>query len=166
MSYANPKLTSSANANWQTPECVLERVRAIGPIVLDPCTVDANPCDATVIITPPDDGLALPWAEGLITGLTYVNCPYGRPLPKWVNKCAIEGAQGCEIVLLVPARIDTRWYAQACNTARAKCEWSGRLTFKGADHPAPFPSALFYWGPSPWLFCHCFAGAGRVEVMR
>lgn len=160
---------SSAKHDWQTPESVLELVRKVGRIGLDPCTTPANPCAADGICTLPDlDGLKADWLRACVfgNGLAYVNPPYGRALPRWVDKCACEGAAGCEVILLVSARPDTAWYDLAKTSANALCEVRGRLRFKGADAGAPFPSALFYWGPSPFLFCHVFQVLGRVEVMR
>jgi phage N-6-adenine-methyltransferase len=152
--------------DWQTPDCVLDRVRQLGPIALDPCTTEDNPCGARYWFCPPTDALQRQWLQ-TPGGITYVNCPYGRALSSWVAKCADEGARPeAELVLLVPARPDTGWYDRAEKSANALCEWRGRLTFRGAPSPAPFPSVLFYWGPSPWLFCHVFAPVGRVRVLR
>lgn len=158
-------LHSSDRMDWQTPDVVLDLVREVGVIRLDPCTEVANPTGAQEWISPPGDGLSYDWQPAR-SGVVYVNPPYGRSLQTWIAKCCTEGTAGSEIVLLVPARPDTAWYDAAHDSANAKCEWRGRLRFKGAPHCAPFPSALFYWGPQPWLFCHVFAPHGRVEVMR
>lgn len=159
-------LHSSAKHDWQTPDVVLELVRTVGPIALDPCTTDENPCNAGTCIVPPADGMNIPWMPEGGTGIVYVNPPYGREIERWCNKCVLEDLYGCQIVLLVPARPDTAWYDAAMQSANALCEWRGRLRFKGAPSCAPFPSALFYWDPSPWLFCHVFAPHGRVRVLR
>lgn len=42
-------LMSSAKDDWQTPAEVLELVRKVGPIVLDPCTTVDNPTGAALI---------------------------------------------------------------------------------------------------------------------
>lgn len=161
----NNAMMSSEAHDWQTPDNVLGLVRELGAIRLDPCTVDENPVGATVIIAPPDDGLALPW-DGEWTGLVFVNPPYGTALRKWVEKACTEGELGNEVVMLVPGRIDTGWYSTARDSANALCEWRGRLRFRGAPTSAPFPSALFYWGDRPFLFAHVFQAAGNVSVLR
>jgi len=158
-------LLASERHDWQTPELVLELVRKLGPILLDPCTTDDNPCGAVARYV--TQGLDLGWscwADTGQSGLVFVNPPYGRQLGAWVEKATSEAVYGVEIVLLTPCRPDTRWYDHARSTCNAYCEIRGRLTFKGAPHPAPFPSALHYWGPKPWLFAHVFSVLGRVGV--
>ena len=161
-------LHSSERHDWQTPECVLERVRRVAPIAIDPCTSASNPTGAERAFTVEEDGLAQSWGLHLLglDGLVYVNPPYGRELPKWVNKSWSEALEGVEVVLLAPARTDTKWFARASSSANARAFWRGRLTFVGAPHPAPFPSALWYWGDRPWDFCAAFADVAEVQVLR
>lgn len=144
---------------WETPDDLLDLIRQLGPIALDPATTSANPTRADKIFTPVEDGLAQPWTSN---GLVYCNPPYGRELPKWVTKAAMEGAKGTEIILLVPARTDTKWFQVWASTSDVVCLWKGRLTFKGAPHPAPFPSALCYWGPRYSSFKALFCKKGLV----
>lgn len=148
--------------SWQTPEEVLSLVRKVNKIELDPCTTALNPVKADRFFT--KAGLEESWAT-VDGGLVYVNPPYGTHLKAWVKK-ATEESWNAEIILLVPCRPDTRWYDACCVSANAKCEWYGRMTFVGAEAPAPFPSALFYWGYQEYLFCHAFKPHGRVEVLR
>lgn len=156
-------LNSSERMDWQTPDSVLELVRKVGVIALDPCTVPSNPTGALEIIC--ERGLESVWfTDG--DGLVYVNPPYGRELPRWVDKTIASSADGCACILLVPARTDTRWYDAAKSAASALCEVRGRLVFRGAPASAPFPSAVFYFGPQPFLFCHVFQSLGRVQVLR
>lgn len=161
-------LNSSKRMDWQTPDNVLELVRKIAPVALDPCTTADNPCGASKFLH--QEGLFVHW-EPLtpadpFAGLVYVNPPYGRELKHWIEKCCNEGSLGCHIILLVPSRTDTAWYDRAISSANAVCDWRGRLRFKGSKDSAPFPSVLFYWGPSPHLFCHVFQDHGRVRVLR
>ena len=161
----DPVLLSSARHDWQTPDVVLHLVRQLGPIGVDPCTTAANPVQALHWLH--EGGLEADWlALSKRYGPTFANPPYGRELPPWVAKCATEGERGAEVVMLVPHRPDTGWFDLAIRSANAICEWKGRLRFKGAEHSEPFPSALLYWGPRPWLFCHVFARQGRVRVLR
>lgn len=156
----NPALMSSARGDWQTPEIVLEALRqAFGDITLDPCTTYANPCRAKRILTPAEDGLKSPWLQ---CGLIYVNPPYGRGIGPWIQKCHQYRKAGRvdPIVALVPARTDTAWWQD--NPADAVCFWRGRLTFRGAPHPAPFPSALLFWGADESRFITVFNACGEV----
>jgi phage N-6-adenine-methyltransferase len=155
-------LNSSIKMDWQTPDNLLELVRKVGPIALDPCTVVENPTKARFICTPEQDGLKADWSRA--GGLVYVNPPYGRSLASWIDKCADESLYLTEIVLLVPARPDTNWFQGGCKQKGSQVPtvlfWKGRLKFKGAKDAAPFPSALFYWGPRHERFREVFAGKG------
>lgn len=146
-------LLSSDRMDWQTPESVLELVRRVGEIAIDPCTTEDNPVGAWGFFTPARNGLLAQWdTRGLrglgdeAPGLVFVNPPYGRKLPEWIGCCVEWARDGVPIIALVPARTDTRWFESAVRSAQALCLWRGRITFRGAPHPAPFPSALFYWG--------------------
>jgi hypothetical protein len=184
VSFYTTTATSSDRSDWQTPDEVLERVRRVEPIALDPCTTADNPCRAKAICVPPGeagkyasvevgcemvvDGLASPWSRmaSRAGGLIYCNPPYGRDIWRWLEKCVEAGWEDeAEVIALVPARTDTSWWQRYCSPpepAYAVCFWAGRLTFKGAPAPAPFPSALVYWGPRRFRFAEAFASAGRI----
>lgn len=151
-------LMSSARGDWQTPDCVLERVRCVAPIGLDPCTAPSNPTRAAGYYTPLSNGLTQPW-DGVGNDLIYCNPPYGRGIGAWVDKCREAAAAGETVIALLPARTDTRWFPW---DADALCFWSGRLTFKGAPAPAPFPSVLAFWGSDTVPFKLAFRDAGPV----
>lgn len=157
----NSSLLSSESVEWYTPENVLDLVRTVGPIGLDPCAPldKSNPTGARCVYTSEDNGLVRDWRG---CGLVYVNSPYGRALPAWTEKIAREAAAGCEIIALLPARTDTRWWQEHVVTAHALCFWRGRLKFRGAPAPAPFPSAIAYFGPRRGRFCDVFSPHGWV----
>lgn len=165
---------SSAAQDWRTPENVLERVRRIDVIGLDPCGGEGSTVGAiSEFRLPTTDGLVTPWNGH---GLVFVNPPYGREISTWVKRAAYFGWQGgeaCEVVLLVPARVGTNWWheniAGACpgREAAAVCFWHGRLKFVPAPgrpaskaDTATFDSALVYWGHRPWAFEAAMDGAG------
>lgn len=148
---------SSNRDDWQTPQVVLRAVEKLGRIDFDPCSTKQNPVGATVFLTEAENGLKTPWMGGLI----FVNPPYGAQVRKWAQKCTMEAARGNkEIVLLTAARPGTRWYQSALRTAAGVCFWSGRITFVGAEHPAPFDSSLMYWGPRWHYFAHVMSPFG------
>jgi site-specific DNA-methyltransferase (adenine-specific) len=152
-------LMSSVKQDWLTPEEVLTSVRLFDHIVLDPATGPDNPVGADHYFTVEDDGLAKSWGDGLV----FVNPPYGRELPKWVRKARQEADKGCEIIMLIPARPDTKaWQEHIFPTAGSICFWAGRIRFVGAKDPAPFPSALIYWGPREQQFASYFRHLGFV----
>ena len=152
----NPALHSSKKHDWETPGEVWELVTKVAAPrgVYDPCPVGG-------VKEAGADGRT-PWPR--LDALFYVNPPYGRELPKWVDHVIRQAHVKSEIILLCPARPDTRWFHDAWHECRAMCFWKGRLTFKGAPGPAPFPSALFYWGDHPHRFGDVFDGRGIVVV--
>lgn len=119
--------TTWRDGYWTPPE-VLERVRRVGPIGLDPCTGIDNPCGARLVMIEPTeylapagnvlvDGLAGSWlttgADGtqywwrwvglLRPGeVVYSNPPYSRGnLGRWTGMCR---SQGVELVRDGPSR--------------------------------------------------------------
>lgn len=172
-------LMSSASSTWQTPDCVLDLVRQLGPIALDPCTALDNPVGARVWCVAPDawnaerddvhadmylDGLNEEWPTLAKGGLVYCNPPFGRGVSAWLARCRAAAHFGCEVIALVPARVDTAWWNDFCAppAADAVCFWRGRLTFRGAPGPAPFPSAIVYHGPRKHRFADVFSTAGAI----
>ena len=141
-------------------------VRQLGPIELDPCSSGADAVGARIAYTKVDDGLAIDWRVG---GLVYVNPPYGRQIHFWTGKCVEQANMGAEIIALVPARTDTGWF-QECVLfhSTAICWWRGRITFMvdgvKAPAPAPFPSAVVYYGPCVDNFVSAFSGEGQVTL--
>jgi hypothetical protein len=154
-------LLKSDRQDWNTPAEVLDLVRQVGPIGLDPCwnaaglVRAARNLDGAIGCS----GLLAPWGGH---GLVFINPPYGRELVPWAKKIAAEGAAGVEAIALVPARTDTAWWHDHIATADAICFWRGRLTFLGAEAGAPFPSALAYFGERAKRFATVFGPRGWV----
>lgn len=156
----SPALVSSARADWNTPEVVLDLVRKVRTIGLDPCW------EPGCLVQPQkyyrldagQDGAMLPWSG---CGLVFCNPPYTRDLAKWIAKAA----DADEAIMLLPARTDTAWWHDALNVFDVVCMWRGRLTFEGAPHPAPFPSAIWYRGPGPYRFADAFAARGWTVLL-
>jgi hypothetical protein len=167
-------MTSSANEHWNTPAVVRDPILTLGKIKLDPCSNPGSILGAETEFYGPgaatnaQDGLLESWQCG---GLVFVNPPYGRKIVPWITKCAREAditrtsgpgfKAGTEIILLGPARTDTKWFQlEVLPTADSVLLWKGRLTFEGAPAPAVFPSFLAYWGHRPGMFRQAFAGKG------
>lgn len=171
----NPALLASKRHDWRTPEDLLDDVRKLGPIVLDPCTGPDNPVGARRFYTEVDDGLTTPWATEVGEGeVCYVNSPFGRELPRWVARCAEKGRLIREhwgmLVELTPARPGTRWFKQAWKAADAVCFLDGRLCFLDPDfgeagEPAPFPCAVWYYGMGMMRFLEVFEKRGVVAIL-
>jgi len=141
---------SSTSENWETPKALLESLYSVfGAFDLDPCSPTSNkhtaPVKAKVHFTQDDDGLSLPWF-----GHVFCNPPYGKALGHWVAKAYEESRCGNTqtIVMLIPARTDTKFWHQ-CIVGKATIFFlKGRLKFGNVDQVAPFPSCLVVWGGS------------------
>jgi hypothetical protein len=168
-------LMSSAKSDWRTPDNVLDLVRQVGSIALDPATSMDNPTGARVFCVHPrdwipgvpaavPDGLNQVWPELASGGLPYVNPPYGRDIGRWLARCWYVGQLGGEVIALLPARTDTAWWNRfvAPPASQAVCFWAGRLTFVGAPSPAPFPSAVAYYGRRANRFADVFETMGAI----
>lgn len=140
--------SSGENENY-TPISFLIRVCEFfgGDIDLDPCSNSLeNPhCPARLHYTKALNGVELPWF-----GNVFVNPPYSREsLKPFVDKAIQEFEEGRakQILVLVPARTDTKWHLSLKDYSR--CYLTGRLKFENPankGNSAPFPSVLFYMG--------------------
>jgi len=92
--------------------------------MFDPC-----PLRSTV------DGLRIEWKKS-----NFVNPPYSQ-LKRWIEKSITEHAKGKSVVLLIPARTDTKAFRLLFEYGAEITFISGRLRFNGASS-APFPSML------------------------
>ena len=147
-------IPAAANEHWNTSqrdvELVLETFE--GRIDTDPCSNAGSLVPAKHRYTVEDNGLAQPWY-----GRVYVNPPYGRQSIWWVLTALLELRlkRATEVIFLVPARVDTRWWEAGAMQARSICVPRGRRTFEGASAGAPFPVAFIYLGNH--------VGEGRFE---
>jgi hypothetical protein len=145
----------SSRDSWWTPAPLRERLLAEWDI-----TLDAAACAQSRLVADylgPDhvvparrDALVRDWhalAEG---GAVYLNGPYTPSLLRQFLAKAVETAtQGTDVVGLVPASTDTRWWHDHVTSSGADVEFlQGRLRFGGphaTGGPAMFGSALLVW---------------------
>lgn len=128
----------SKSNEWETPWEFFNMLDAEFHFNLDPCATDENhKCDKYYTIA--DDGLSKNWCGHRV----FCNPPYGRDLPKWAKK-AYEESRKPEtlVVMLVPARTDTRWFHEFIYGKSEIRFIRGRIKFVGATQPAPFPSMI------------------------
>lgn len=76
----------------------------------------------------------------------FCNPPSGRAIADWVRKCSMEASRkNTLVVMLLPARTDTKWL-QDHILNRAEVRFlKGRLKFETdgvPDGPAPFPNMI------------------------
>ncbi|MCG8351024.1 MAG: phage N-6-adenine-methyltransferase [Chloroflexales bacterium] len=151
---------SSASPEWYTPSAIIERVQAFfGDITLDPCSNSktAPNVPAATLYTREDDGLSQPWR-----GNVYLNPPYGRAIPEWINRLveAYESGEIAQAIALLPARVDTHWFQPLY--AYLMCNVRGRITFQNAENAAPFPCVIVYLGSNSDHFINAFRDLGPI----
>jgi phage N-6-adenine-methyltransferase len=145
-------LFSSSTTEWETPDNLYNELNKEFHFSLDPAA-NKNNTKCKLHFTKKENGLSEKWQEfdggGYVSSRVFCNPPYGREVGKWVAKADQEFRSGNAelIVMLLPSRTDVKWFHQYIyNKPNVTIKFiKGRLTFKGAKHPAPFPSMLVIW---------------------
>ena len=117
---------SSQRLDWKTPKAVYQTLDSEFAFDFDPCPPN-----------PDFDGLSVDWGNS-----NYVNPPYGREIPKWIEKGYKEYKKGKTVVFLIPSRTDTRYWHDYIMKANEIRFIKGRLKFDDHKNSAPFPSAI------------------------
>ena len=115
-------LLQHASDEWATPKCIYDQAMAKGMY---------DPCPLGVLI----DNLKKDWGES-----NFVNPPYSQLL-RWVEKSIEQHRKGKSVLLLIPARTDTKAFRMLYEYGIEITFITGRLRFNDAG-PAPFPSML------------------------
>jgi phage N-6-adenine-methyltransferase len=101
-----PILFSSATDEWPTPQAFFDKLDRRYHFTLDPCATPEN-AKCSLYFTREQDGLKQDWG----THRVFCNPPYGRrESGKWTRKCFEASQSGALVVLLVPARVDMKWF--------------------------------------------------------
>lgn len=135
------KVHYSSNSNeWATPNYVFNKLKTRFNFTLDPCcTKETARCKKFYTIK--EDGLIQDWSKDI----TFCNPPYGRKIGLWVKKAYEESQKGGIVVMLIPARTDTKYFEKYCTKASQIIFISGRIKFVQGNNkpaPAPFPSCI------------------------
>jgi site-specific DNA-methyltransferase (adenine-specific) len=136
---------SSKTGDWSTPQDFYEKLNwRYGPFDLDPCASTHN-TKCSNFFTEAEDGLSKDW-----TGHTvFVNPPYGRGIDKWIAKGYNTAKdENSKVVMLIPARTDTKYWHNYVMKAAEIHFVKGRLKFGNSDNSAPFPSAVIVFDGS------------------
>ena len=123
--YESGKAALTSNTSeWETPQSLFNSLNGVFHFSLDPCSTDANAkCEKHY--TAEQDGLAHSWEGEMV----FCNPPYGRHIGEWVKKCADE-SKHARIVLLIPARTDTRYFHEHIYRKAFYQFLRGRLKFE------------------------------------
>ena len=130
---------SSKTGEWATPQEFFDKLNwRFGPFDLDPCA-DSHNTKCANFYTEAEDGLSKDWSGHVV----YVNPPYGRGIDKWIEK-GYNTAKGgdSKVVMLIPARTDTKYWHNYVMKANEVYFVKGRLKFGDSVNSAPFPSAV------------------------
>lgn len=126
---------SSKTDEWATPMDFYNNLNEEFHFDLDPCANEYNhKCEKYFTIE--DNGLLQSWAGHNV----FCNPPYGREIGKWVEKAyKTNKKHGNVVVMLVPARTDTKWFHEYIYHKAEVRFIRGRLKFSGAKFNAQFP---------------------------
>jgi site-specific DNA-methyltransferase (adenine-specific) len=130
-------LMSSNSNEWSTPDDLFTKLNDVYNFTLDPCSTHEN-AKCKKHYTKEENGLLQDWSKEIV----FCNPPYGRELPLWVEKAYNENKKGAKIVMLIPARTDTRYFHNFIYNKHKIIFLKGRLKFGGSKNSAPFPSML------------------------
>lgn len=132
----NDLMFSSKTDLWATPQDFFDALDKEFRFETDVCALPEN-AKCAHYFTPDQNGLAQEW-----TGVCWCNPPYGRKIGDWVRKAAESAKAGAVVVMLLPARTDTRWFHDYIY-GKAEIRFvKGRLKFGDATESAPFPSMV------------------------
>lgn len=134
---------SSKTDQWATPQWLFDELNDEFHFTLDVCADETNhKCDK--YYTKETDGLSQAWH-----GTVWCNPPYGRTIGEWVRRAFFASRSGATVVMLIPARTDTRWFHDYIYK-RDNVEirfLKGRLKFGDATNSASFPSMIVIFHP-------------------
>ena len=141
------KVHYTSNTNeWFTPDYIYRPLNERFKFTLDPCcTVESAKCKKFYTVA--DDGLKQDWGQNVV----WVNPPYSRGVQAaFIRKAYESSLQGATVVMLIPARTETKVFSEYCTKASEIIFIVGRVKFisdkGGKPAPAPFPSAIVVFG--------------------
>ena len=141
-------MTPAAKDDWATPQGFFNRLNGEFDFTLDPCASSSNH-KCSRYYTREQNGLKQDWGCHTV----FCNPPYGRAIPSWMKKADAACRNGATVVLLVPARTDTKWFHRIAVNHEVRFI-EGRIKFGDGRGSAPFASILVVMR----------AGAAKPEV--
>ena len=134
----NEGMFTSKTDLWATPQWFFDKLNQEFNFTLDPCATEDNAkCSKFYTVT--ENGLIQNWGGYCV----FCNPPYGREITEWVKKAYETHHQyGNTIVMLLPARTDTRWFHDYIYKQAEIRFIKGRLKFGDSKNSAPFPNML------------------------
>lgn len=141
----NKVLFSKKSDEWATPQGLFDMLNEYYNFIFDLACSKEN-CKTQNGFTIEDDSLNQSWVEITMnnsSGWLWLNPPYSK-CKEFVEKAHQECLKGAKIVMLLPARTDTRWFhAFLYKKKYVNIEFiKGRLKFGDSKNSAPFPSMI------------------------
>lgn len=138
----NKALFTSNKQDWETPQWLFDKLNKHFKFDLDSCANELN-SKCKMWYTELTDGLKQNWYNDGGRSV-FVNPPYNN-ITQWVKKCYEESQKGCTVVMLIPARTDTKvWHEYICKGRVTLLK--GRLKFSNSKNSSPFPSCIVVFG--------------------
>ena len=130
----------SGSDYWGTPQDIFDELDKEFDFDLDPCCDERRPLKKDMIgYGEKVDGLKCKWF-----GSVFVNPPYTKnQSDQWVHKCYLERNNCKAIVLLIPARTDTKRFHDYIYGIAELRFIKGRLKFIDLNTGEPNQSATF-----------------------
>lgn len=129
---------SSKTDDWATPQAFFDKLNEEFHFTLDPCA-DENNHKCSLYFTKEQDGLTKDWGGNVV----FCNPPYGKEIGNWVRYAYEQSHKpNTTVVMLIPARTDTRYFHDYIYEKSEIRFIRGRLKFGNATKPAPFPSMV------------------------
>lgn len=129
---------SSKKMDWETPQDFYESLNDEFGFTLD-AAASAENAKCEHYYTEKENGLVQDWEGETV----FCNPPYGRQLPKWIEKCYNESRKDkTTVVMLIPARTDTKAFHEYIYDKSEVRFVKGRLRFGDGKGRAPFPSMV------------------------
>ena len=130
----NKVLFSSNKEDWETPQDLFDELNKEFNFTVDVASSEENyKCDRHY--TKKENGLIQNWDNESI----WCNPPYGRKIGEWVKKASESKTT---VVMLLPARTDTKWFHEYIYNKAEIRFIKGRLKFGDSVNSAPFPSMI------------------------
>jgi phage N-6-adenine-methyltransferase len=154
MHMLNDALFSSKKSDWETPDELFTKLDKEFSFVIDlAATKENSKCpyflENIFSLSEQDEKLLRS------SSAAFMNPPYGRDIGRYIKQAMrISDWFLIDLVMLLPARVGTQWWGIFWDYEKHKPKdnfqvrfLEGRLTFKGSNNSAPFPSAIVIYKP-------------------
>jgi DNA (cytosine-5)-methyltransferase 1 len=147
-----PQTPGQSKQDYQTPNEFMHaaRKRLHIPYFGWDLAASKDNAQAEKYFTEAQNSLAQSWSSlyynAAMPEWLWLNPPYANIKP-WVEKAAIESANGAHIAMLIPASVGANWWSDYVEHNSYQLFLNGRITFMGCTTPYPKDCALLLYTP-------------------